>query len=245
MTQHQDSPLIRPPKRRHTKKTDGSPRAQRKGHLKPPVIGGFSTKNSHTSPKRIAQRKREAEALQLREQGYSHAQIGEHMDLSPSQVCRMVFAAMDKLIPVETAERVRTLELKRLDAIQSELWEDVTRGNLGAIHAYLRLSDQRSRLMGLYPREGQQVQVGAPGNDAPIDLHVNFVVPSKKLEPVLDVSPYQDAQPDYNVPAIEKPPQREVTPTGAIYERRGHPSYESQTGEPQPSIFDAPGSWMK
>jgi hypothetical protein len=96
-------------------------RRKKTGHTKPPVIGGFSTKNSWTSPKRIAQRKKEAEALALREQAYSYAQIGAHMGLSPKTACTLVFKAMDRLIPIETAERVRTLELGRLDAIQSEI----------------------------------------------------------------------------------------------------------------------------
>jgi hypothetical protein len=55
-----------------------------------------------------------------------------------------------------------------------------------------------------------------------------------------------DARPDYTKPAIAAPPARDVTPTGAIFEHRG-PSYQSQTGEPLPSIFDSPkrGGWMK
>jgi hypothetical protein len=214
MTEPKDGPIVR--------------RKRKTGHTKPPVIGGFSTKNSHTSPKRIAQRKKEAQALQLREHGYSHAQIGEHMKLSPSRVCRMIFSAMDKLIPVESAERVRTLELRRLDAIQSEIWEDVTNGNLGAIHTYLRLSDQRSRLMGLYPKDGVTVKVGAPGNDVD-EIAITFVTPAAKLnpfQPPVDVtppSPYADAKPDLSRPAIAPPPERRRGPLGWLEEGPAKP----------------------
>jgi hypothetical protein len=52
------------------------------------------------------------------------------------------------------------------------------------------------------------------------------------------------------MPAIEPPRERTRTEFGAIHEelrRSEWPSYESQTGEARPSIFDQPGknSWMK
>jgi hypothetical protein len=210
MKDYEDGPIVR--------------RKKKTGHTKPPVIGGFSTKNSHTSPKRIAQRRKEALALQLREQGYSHAQIAAHMKLSPSRVCRMIFSAMDKLIPVESAERVRVLEMRRLDAIQSEIWEDVINGNLGAIHAYLRLSDQRSRLMGLYPKDGQQVTVGLPGNNVD-EIQITFVPGPRQRGEVVDVTPpapapYQNAQPDLSRPAIAPPPERRRGPLGLWTEEK-------------------------
>jgi hypothetical protein len=85
-----------------------------------------------------------------------------------------------------------------------------------------------------------------------IALQINFVSPSKKPEPIeVAPSPYQNAQPNYDVPAIEKPRLRQRTDFGIIEqprEPRSHPSYESQTGEPRPSIFDRGGGkdgWMK
>jgi hypothetical protein len=85
-------------------------------------------------------------------------------------------------------------------------------------------------------------------------MRIEFVLPEPREpqpEPV-DVTPPQptpyppDSKPNYDVPAIAGPPARDVTPTGAIYEHRG-PSYQSQTGEPMPSVFDRPAKsgWMK
>jgi hypothetical protein len=86
-----------------------------------------------------------------------------------------------------------------------------------------------------------------------IALQINFVSPSKKPEP-LDVTPpqpppYQDAKPDYDRPAIEPPRERRQTDFGIVEAPRPvrmSPSYESQIGEPRPSIFDrgSKDGWM-
>jgi hypothetical protein len=198
-------------------------RRKKTGHTKPPLPGGFSTKNSHTSPKRIAERKRQAEALTLRAAGASYASIGEHLKVNASAACKLVFKAMDRLIPAEVPERVRTLELTRLDAVQSKIWKNCVNGSIASIHAFLRIQDMRARLLGLYPAAGQQVQIGVAGNDAPIDLHINFVTPRKKLEPVLDVSPSPyppDTPSDYSRPALPPPPQRTRGPLGLWTEEK-------------------------
>jgi hypothetical protein len=133
-----------------------STRPSKKNHrprrTKPPVIGGWSTKNCWSSPKQIELRKREALALQLRSQGLNYARIGEQMKLSPTRVNRMVLTAMDRLVPIEDAERVRVLELARLDELQAGIWEAAAGGDLAAIQTYLKVADQRGRLLGLYPR---------------------------------------------------------------------------------------------
>jgi hypothetical protein len=215
MTEPEDNPI-----RKRRPKT---------GHRKPPVIGGFSTKNSWTSPKRIAQRKKEAEALALREQAYSYAQIAAHMSISAKTACKLVFKAMDRLTPIETAERVRTLELARLNSIQSEIWENVIDGDLAAIHAYLRLSDQRSRLLGLYPKDGAMVQIGVSGNDVD-GIAITFVTPQHKLhpsQPDVSPSPYAGQPPDLSRPAIAPPPERRRGPLGWLEEARNPPDSTS------------------
>ena len=79
---------------------------------------------------------------------------------------------------------------------------------------------------------------------------------NKKPEDVIDVTPpaYQNAEPNYDVPAVEKPRPRQHTDYGIVEQPRSeppyrpeHPSYESQAGEPRPSVFDTPkpGSWMR
>jgi transposase-like protein len=184
---------------------------------RPPLPGGFSTKNSHTSPKRIALRRRQSEALRFREQGYNYEQIAKHMRTNPSTVYRWVMAAMDR-ITAEPARRVLDLELRRLDTLQSAIYANAIKGDLNAQAMYLRIADQRAKLLGLYPKE-PQVNFNLPAGDQPDFLQINFVVPSRKEKPPpVDVTP--QGSPDYSVKALEPPPRRVETPFG-IVERPG------------------------
>jgi hypothetical protein len=83
------------------------------------------------------------------------------------------------------------------------------------------------------------------------DIHVHFVLPDKKPEP-LDVTPPQptgyapDAPADYSKPALPALPKRIETEFGII-EHRG-PTYQDQMGgSDPPSAFDrgGPRDWMK
>jgi hypothetical protein len=95
---------------------------KRRKRNRPPLPGGFSTKNSHTSAKRIALRRRQSEALRFREQGYNYEQIAKHMRTNPSTY-RWVVAAMDRFT-AEPAKRVLELELRRLDQLQTAIYAE-------------------------------------------------------------------------------------------------------------------------
>jgi transposase-like protein len=97
--------------------------AKRRKRNRPPLPGGFSTKNSHTSPKRIALRRRQSEALKFRERGYNYEQIAKYMKTNPSTVYRWVVAAMDR-ITAEPAKQVLERELRRLDQLQTAIYTD-------------------------------------------------------------------------------------------------------------------------
>ena len=79
--------------------------------------GAKSTTNtSTTSPRTIAVRKNRAEALNLRERGYTYEQISRHMKRPMMTVHRWVSDAIDEIVQ-EPAARVLKLELQRLDAL--------------------------------------------------------------------------------------------------------------------------------
>src|SRR6516225_2338736 len=157
---------------------------KRRKRNRPPLPGGFSTKNSHTSPKRIALRRRQSEALRFREQGYNYEQIARHMKTNPSTVYRWVIAAMDR-ITAEPAKRVLELELRRLDQLQTAIYADALQGDLSSQQMYLRIADQRARLLGLYPKEPQAHFNLPAGGDQVEMIKITFVMPEKRqIEPV-------------------------------------------------------------
>jgi transposase-like protein len=193
---------------------------KRRKRNRPPLPGGFSTKNSHTSPKRIALRHRQSDALRFREQGYNYEQIAKHMKTNPSTVYRWVMAAMDR-ITAEPARRVLDLELRRLDTLQSAIYANAIEGDLSAQAMYLRIADQRAKLLGLYPKE-PQVHFNPRAGDQPEMLQINFVVPSRNEgPPPVDVTP--QPQPDYSRPALPPPPERQRGPLGWLDEARNPP----------------------
>jgi hypothetical protein len=88
---------------------------------------------------RIHRRKRIAEALQYREQGYSFAEIAAQMRISASVAHNMVVEGMS-LITAERAENVLKMELARLDSLEAAHFQNaVEYGDLAATYAVLRI----------------------------------------------------------------------------------------------------------
>lgn len=103
----------------------------------------------------LKETKRDSRALEvyeLRLQGYTLQQISEMMGISDSTVYRDLQRVLDKLSKhnITEMERLRNLELERLDTAQSAIWQRVERGDLDAIDVFLGISDRRCRLLGLY-----------------------------------------------------------------------------------------------
>jgi hypothetical protein len=89
--------------------------------------------------------------LRLVEAGGSYRDIARQLGVSFGQIARDVRYVLDELAAnsVETAARYRTLELARLDLLQLACWQPAIHGDLGAIDRALRISERRSRLLGL------------------------------------------------------------------------------------------------
>jgi hypothetical protein len=127
----------------------------------PPVRATASPKNSHTSPRRIAHKRRINEALGYREQGYTFAEIAAEMKVSISVAHNYVVAAMNA-IPLENAKAVLAMELKRLDSLMRAHYLHAAAGDLAATAMVLRVMDQRAKLLGLYPEHGKTQVLIAP-----------------------------------------------------------------------------------
>lgn len=61
----------------------------------------------------------------------------------------------------DAVDEHRMLELQRLDALQVGLWDRAVGGDIKAVNAVLRISEQRSRLLGLDKPEAAPVGSGS------------------------------------------------------------------------------------
>lgn len=104
--------------------------------------------------RRIAAEKRRAvaakkvRALEMRGEGSTYRAIAAELDCSVSVAFEYVDSELRKL-PREAAERVRELELGRLDTMLNAIWKKVTNGNIRAIETALRIMARRAALLGL------------------------------------------------------------------------------------------------
>jgi hypothetical protein len=143
---------------------------------------GATTKNSYTSPRTLARRKRIKQALEYRESGYSFPQISQQMKISLSTAHGYVVEGLNAL-PIEAARAVLALELKRLDSMFSAFYGNAVEGDLPATEVCLRIIDRRAKLLGLYPEQGKTTAIlavaQAEAGAAPL-MRIEFVVPTKK-----------------------------------------------------------------
>jgi hypothetical protein len=153
---------------------------------KPPLRAKASVKNSHTSPKQIARRRKIDEALSFREAGHSYVKIARHMKVPVSTVHGWVVQGMN-MIPIESAKAVLALELQRLDNLLSAHYADAVQGDVSATTMALHIIEKRCRLLGLFPESGRlSVLVALQAANEPLTQKIEFVIPGKKPE---DVSP--------------------------------------------------------
>jgi hypothetical protein len=191
------------------------PKRRRKsnGWKRPPNAGGFSTKNSHTSARKIALRRLQAEALTLREQGYNYEQISEHMKRPMTTVYRWVSDAIEAIVQ-EPAERVLKLELQRLDAYLAAHHANAVSGDIPSTDMALKIIEKRCRLLGLFPETGKQQTLGVAvkvGDTAPDAISIEFVWPGPR---VLD-----DELIEHRTERDVTPPQRPQSPHRAATEK--------------------------
>lgn len=103
---------------------------------------------------------RNVEALNMRMAGLSYAQIAQNLGISKSHAHRIFIAVIDAHQGdlTEEAERVKKLELARLDRLQATWWPRAIgtakhEPNFRAAGVILGIIDRRARLLGLVPDE--------------------------------------------------------------------------------------------
>lgn len=106
-------------------------------------------RESTTSPRRLEAARKQAEALQLREDGDTFQQIADKIGYATRDSAqKAVMAALDKMLS-EPAEHVRELELIRLDGLWRVTYKKAKEGDIKSVEAALKIMDRRARLTGL------------------------------------------------------------------------------------------------
>lgn len=103
------------------------------------------------SKRRLTAKQREVKALELRLAGGTYDQIAEAMGISRTGAYKAVARALDRLNQqsLEDAERLRRLELERLERATLAIAQRVKEGHLRSIDRWIRLSESRRKLLGL------------------------------------------------------------------------------------------------
>jgi hypothetical protein len=200
------------------KKSHKSPNSRIGRNKKPPLHSAQTTKNSHTSPRRIALRRKMDEALSAREKGLTYTAIAKQMRVSVSVVHGWVVQAMHAL-PIENAKLVLAMELKRLDGYLAAYHDKALLGDMPATKMCLRILSHRARLLGLFPEHGTlaQILVQAGNGDVQPTVAIEFVVPGgagSSHGPSSDVAtPVPERRPERLLP----PPTPHITtPFGRV-----------------------------
>lgn len=107
----------------------------------------------------IAEKKQKC--LELRKCGGSFRSIAEQQGISLGLVHKYISEALSEIneLTAQDAEQLRELELQRLDTAQLAIAKLVRQGHLGAVDRWLRISERRSKLLGLDAPIQQQVKL--------------------------------------------------------------------------------------
>lgn len=106
--------------------------------------------------------KRQQRALELKTDGWSYRAIGEKLGVSHVQAFDDIKGAIAELneTKLETTQDYVSIELERLDALTKALEPMAMVGNVGSVGAYIKVMDQRAKLLGLYAPEKKDVTSG-------------------------------------------------------------------------------------
>jgi hypothetical protein len=112
---------------------------------------------SSTSPRRVQAALRQAQAMELRVTGMSHAEIAHQLGYGSESSVRTALTTALKHHGAPEAAQLRLVQDARMDALLRAVWEKATTGDLGAVHAAIKVEDFRARLWGTYAFQRNEV----------------------------------------------------------------------------------------
>lgn len=120
---------------------------------------GSKSPESKASKRRVATVEQDTKALALRRTGLGYEKIGEALGIPTSTAYDSVIRGLEDAIENrrEEAEKVRQLEIDRLDELLAACWPKATKPNPALIDRVLRIMERRAKLLGLDAPAKQQV----------------------------------------------------------------------------------------
>lgn len=111
------------------------------------------------SARRDQDKVRRMNAVRLRVAGLTYEQIAEQLNLSTDSAHDMVQRTLSRA-ENQHVETMRAIENERLDTAQSVIWNRVLQGDIKAIDAFLRISNQRVKINGLAAPTKLDISIG-------------------------------------------------------------------------------------
>ena len=126
----------------------------------------MSARKSKSAPRNIARERKIADALEYRLAGHSFPAIASELRISTGTAYNYVREALDRIIDAadDNAERLKAMELERLDRLFASIFSDATDQNVApiqratAVELVLKVMERRAKLFGL--DKAEKVAVG-------------------------------------------------------------------------------------
>jgi transposase len=101
--------------------------------------------------RRVQTRQRERDAIRYRLAGATYADIANRLGVSEVGAYKIVKRVLEReaKTTAEESHEIRSVEVKRLDALLVIAWKKAAQGDLGAVDRILRIMERRSRFLGL------------------------------------------------------------------------------------------------
>jgi hypothetical protein len=131
---------------------DVNPRAHAKRKTVPP-------NRSRTAPEAIETWERAHEAVRLRRTGMLWDEIATALGYKSRSGAYQAARRFMLEYPREDAEALRDMEADRLDQAQQALWEAVQRGEVRPTEVWIKLSERRSKLLGMDKPDKRELTV--------------------------------------------------------------------------------------
>ncbi len=124
------------------------------------IGSNYHHKRAESSTRGLARAERHREWIELRRQGVLESEIASRYGVSQQASSKAVLKYVRDL-PICDAGELRRLEAERLDHMFSKLAPAIDRGDLRSIDTAVRISERRSKLLGLDAPKDVRVAVGA------------------------------------------------------------------------------------